>query len=423
MLTLVRIITNEQGQSPERSEFFAMRNKNFKRLSLLLAVMLFSSIFRTTTYAGQGTFTKVTYGSRYYKIYVPSTYDGETEVPLMVMLHGGSQDPDQFAVGTRMNEIAETENFIVLYPDQPATANQNKFWNWFEPAHQHRGSGEPAIIAGMIGEIKNTYNINDNMVYAAGLSAGGAMSVILGVTYPDIIKGVGIVSGLEYKAATNMTGAFMAMSMGGPDPNTQGTLAFNEMSGYATKLMPTIVFHGNSDYVVQKINGNQILSQWAQVNDLLDDGRDNNSINDTPNTTESKTVTGGRSYTVYSYEDGKGNLLMQKYLVDGMGHAWSGGSSLGSYTDSTGPDASRIIWGFLSGNSIDDGETENPGGPGEPENPEVEVAYGTATEHYVAGRLDTSGYLQMGAKYGYIVRFNLYRLVGTNVWTDVNPIG
>ena len=108
MLTLVRIITNEQGQSPERSEFFAMRNKNFKRLSLLLAVMLFSSIFRTTTYAGQGTFTKVTYGSRYYKIYVPSTYDGETEVPLMVMLHGGSQDPDQFAVGTRMNEIAET---------------------------------------------------------------------------------------------------------------------------------------------------------------------------------------------------------------------------------------------------------------------------------------------------------------------------
>jgi poly(3-hydroxybutyrate) depolymerase len=217
-----------------------------------------------------------------------------------------------------MNEVAESENFIVLYPDQPATANQNKFWNWFETAHQHRGS---------------------------------------------------------------------------------------------------------SDYVVQKINGDQVLSQWAQVNDMLDDGRDNNSIDDTPKTTETKTVEGGRSYTVYSYEDGKGNLLMQKYLLTGMGHAWSGGSSLGNYTDSTGPDASRIIWSFLSGNPIDEGEPENPGGPGEPENPDFEVAYGTATEHYVAGRLNTSEYLQMGSKYGYIARFYLYRLDGTNEWTDVNPIG
>lgn len=392
-----------------------MRSKNFKRLSLLLTVMLISSVFHITTYAGQGTFTKVIYGDRFYKIYVPSTYDGETEVPLMVMLHGGDQDPDKFATGTKMNEIAELKNFIVLYPDQPAKANQNKFWNWFEAAHQRRGSGEPAIIAGMIGEVKNNYNIDDNKVYAAGLSAGGAMSVILGATYPDIIKGVGVASGLEYKAATSMSGAFTAMSMGGPDPNTQGILAYNEMAKHTTSPMPTIVFHGNSDYVVQKVNGNQVLSQWAQTNDMLDDGQDNNSIIDTPNTTESKTVEGGRSYTVYSYKDAQGNVLMQKYLVDGMGHAWSGGSSLGNYTDSKGPDASKIIWGFLSGDPIDEGEPEGP------ENPDVEVAYGTATEHYVAGRLDTSGYLEMGTKYGYIAKFYLYRLTGTNKWTDVKP--
>ena len=110
---------------------------------------------------------------------------------------------------------------------------------------------------------------------------------------------------------------------------------------------------------------------------------------------------------------------MQKYLVDGMGHAWSGGSSLGNYTDSKGPDASKIMWGFLSGDSFDDGEPEEPE---EPENPSVEVAYGTATEHYVARRLDTSGYLEMGTKYGYIAKFYLYRLEGTNKWTDVKPI-
>lgn len=403
-----------------------MRSTNFKRLSLLLVVMLFHSVFQITTYAGQGTFTKVTYGDRYYKIYVPSTYDGNTEVPLMVMLHGGDQDPDKFATGTRMNEIAELKNFIVLYPDQPVTANQNKFWNWFEIAHQHRGSGEPAIIAGMIGEVKNTYNIDDSKVYVAGLSAGGAMSAILGATYPDIIKGVGVASGLEYKAATSMSGAFMAMSMGGPNPNTQGTLAYNEMANHSTGIMPTIIFHGNSDYVVQKVNGNQALSQWAQTNDMLDDGQDNNSIDDTPEATEPKTIEGGRSYTIYSYKDTSGTVLMQKYLVDGMGHAWSGGSSLGNYTDSKGPDASKIIWGFLSGDPVEDNsepeEPEEPGEPGEPSDPEVEVVYGTATEHYVARRLDTSGYLEMGAKYGYITRFYLYKLVGSDKWTDVNPL-
>ncbi|MDF2473666.1 MAG: phbZ [Anaerocolumna sp.] len=394
-----------------------MKSNSMKKLSLLLVVMLIISLFPITTYASEGTFTKVTYGSRYYKVYVPSTYDGVTEVPLMVMLHGGLQDPDKFAAGTKMNLLAEEKNFIVIYPDQPDTANSSKCWNWFETAHQHRGSGEPALIVGMINEVKLNYNINDDMVYAAGLSAGGAMSVVLAATYPDVIHGIGVGAGLEYIAATSMMGAFTAMSSGGPNPNTQGVLAYNEMAKSIASLMPVIVFQGTSDYTVNIQNGHQIISQWAQTNDLTDDGEDNNSIDDTADVVQNKSVEGGRTYTRYAYEDAAGNILMEKYLVDGMGHAWSGGSSAGNYTDGTGPDATSIIWSFLTGEIIE--EPEDPEDPGDPGDPTVIVAYGTATEHYVAGRLDVSGYLAMGTKYGYIAKFNLYQLEGTNVWTDI----
>lgn len=394
-----------------------MRRKSMKRLSFLLVVLLIISLFPITTYASGGTFTTVTYGSRDYKIYVPSTYDGTTEVPLMVMLHGGAQDPDQFAAGTRMNQLAEEKNFIVIYPRQPQSANSSKCWNWFETAHQHRGTGEPALIVGMINDVKSNYNINDNMVYAAGISAGGAMSVILAATYPDVIHGIGVQSGLEYIAATSMMGAFTAMSSGGPAPNTQGVTAYNEMAKSIAGLMPVIVFHGTSDYTVNITNGHQILSQWAQTNDLADDGTDNNSIDDVADIVENKSVEGGRTYTRYAYEDASGNILMEKYLVDGMGHAWSGGSTAGNYTDAAGPDATGIIWSFLTGETIV--TPEDP--PTDPGDPTVITVNGTATEHYVAGRLDVNGYLAMGTKYGYIAKFNLYQVEGTNVWTDINP--
>lgn len=321
-----------------------MRNRVKKSLSILLLVVILMMTLATIAYAG--TFISKTYNGKAYKVFVPTGYQSGVATPLVVMLHGCTQDPDQFATGTRMNVVAERENFIVVYPDQPSSANQNKCWNWFETAHQSRGTGEPAHIVGIVNAVKGSYTIDNNKVYVAGLSGGAAMSVIMGATYPDVFAGIGVASGLEYKAATTMNAAWTAMSSGGPDPQTQGNAAYTAMGSYA-KTVPTIVFHGTSDYTVSTTNGNQVISQWAQTNDKASDGSDNNNIDDTADETVQGQVPGGRSYTRYIYKDNRGSSIMEKYLVDSMGHAWSGGDTAGSYTDPKGPDASTLMWEFF----------------------------------------------------------------------------
>ncbi|UOY93349.1 PHB depolymerase family esterase [Ectobacillus sp. JY-23] len=317
-----------------------------KKLKLMvLIVFIFTIVIPSVSAAGS--FTAKTYNSRTYKIYVPSGYQPGTKVPLVVMLHGCTQNPDDFAAGTQMNAVAEANNFLVIYPQQDSTYNANKCWNWFDPNHQSRGSGEPALIAGMVNQVKSQYTVDDNRVYVTGLSAGGAMSVIMGATYPDIFAAIGVGSGLEYKAATTQTAAFTAMSSGGPNPTQQGQAAYTGMGGYK-RVVPTIVFHGSSDTTVAPVNGNQILTQWAQTNDLADDGTDNNSISDTAAQTINGQVPNGRSYTQYIYHDKNGMNVMEKYIVTSMGHAWSGGSSAGSYTDTQGPNASTLMWSFFN---------------------------------------------------------------------------
>ncbi|MBO8164185.1 MAG: PHB depolymerase family esterase [Brevibacillus sp.] len=320
-----------------------MLGRSFWFIVPLIFSLLLSAV--PVTHAA-GTFTSKTYNNRTYKIYVPGGYQQGIAVPLVVMLHGCTQDPDQFAAGTQFNTLAEQENVIVIYPEQPASAHLNKCWHWFDPAHQSRGSGEPALLAGMINQVKSEYTIDDNRVYVAGLSAGAAMSVIMGATYPDIFAAVGVASGLEYKAATSETGAWIAMSNGGPDPVQQGNAAYTAMGSY-NRVVPTIVFHGTSDYTVYPVNGHQVISQWAQTNDRSSDGTDNNNIDDTADETINGQVPGGRNYTKYVYKDQESAVVMEKYMVEGMGHAWSGGSSAGSYTDPQGPNASQIIWDFF----------------------------------------------------------------------------
>ncbi|MGD6846171.1 PHB depolymerase family esterase [Rossellomorea aquimaris] len=301
-----------------------------------------------------GQFLNGSYGGKPYKLYIPEQYDSSRSYPLYVMLHGCTQDASQFSTGTKMNTLADEKGFLVLYPEQTSSSNSNKCWNWFEAAHQSRGSGEPAIIAGMVNSIKNDYSIQSEKIYAAGLSAGAAMSVILGATYPDIFSGIGVGSGLEYKAATSMTGAFTAMSSGGPNPGTQGRLAYQAMGSGASTL-PVIVFHGTSDYTVSPVNGDQVITQWSVTNDLAQNGSEDGWMDDQPDRTENGTVSGGRSYSVNDYEGGDGKVWMKMVKVQSMGHAWSGGSSQGSYTDPQGPDASRMMWEFFDSFSDDIG--------------------------------------------------------------------
>lgn len=330
-----------------------------KRLFIAgMIFMLFLSLGAVSSSAA-GSFTSKTYNGRTYKLYVPSSYQGGAALPLVVMLHGCTQDPDQFAAGTQMNALAETEKFFVLYPEQPSSANSNKCWNWFDTAHQSRGSGEPALIVGMVNQIKSSYSIDADQVFVGGLSAGAAMSVIMGATYPDIFAAISVGAGLEYKAATSVTGAYTAMSSGGPNPIQQGDLAYSAMGDHK-RVVPVILFHGTADYTVAPINAHQILSQWAQTNDRASDGLDNNNIDDTADQTLPGTVSGGRSYTQYIYKDTAGKTVMEKYMIEGMGHAWSGGSTSGSYTDPKGPNATKLSWNFFK-NHPKNGDAPNPG--------------------------------------------------------------
>jgi poly(hydroxyalkanoate) depolymerase family esterase len=272
--------------------------------------------FEARNFAGEA-------GKRGYKLYIPSAYRGQ-DMPLIVMLHGCTQNPDDFAAGTRMNEIAEAEGFLVAYPAQSASANMQKCWNWFSPADQQRGAGEPAIIAGITREITAAFAVKPGRIYAAGLSAGGAMAATLGATYPDLFAAIGVHSGLACGAARDMSSAFTAMRRGG-SPSAEPAIA-----------IPTIVFHGTADHTVNPVNADQVITH-AQ----------------TPGFTETTTEgeANGVRYTRTIQTGPGGKPVTEKWLLHGAGHAWSGGSTAGSFASNTGPDASREMARFFKATS------------------------------------------------------------------------
>jgi poly(hydroxyalkanoate) depolymerase family esterase len=280
------------------------------------------------------------HGSRRYKLFVPSR-DAMKSLPLLVMLHGCLQDPDDFALGTRMNAIAAEQGFVVLYPEQSEAANQTRCWNWFNAANQRRDQGEPSIIAGMTREVIRSHNIDARRVYVAGMSAGGAMAAIMAATYSDLYAAVGIHSGMPYGAAQNFLAAITAMKDG---------------AAIGTRLpstsIPLIVFHGDQDLMVNSRNGEQLVSQWLG---------DSAPIRRQETSTAQAREGNGRAFTRTRYHDGAGRAVAENWLVHDAGHAWSGGGSGGSFADSAGPDASREMVRFFSAIS-QDGATAERGG-------------------------------------------------------------
>ena len=269
-------------------------------------------------------------GTRPYKLYIPTGYAGKA-LPMIVMLHGCTQTPDDFAAGTRMNALAEQRQFFVLYPAQTSTANGSRCWNWFKPSDQQRDKGEPAIIAGMTREVMNRYRVDAGKVYVAGLSAGGAMAAVMGSTYPDLYAAVGVHSGLPVGSAHDVPSAFAAMR--GTTSASSGSTA------PAARASRIIVFHGDRDTTVHQRNGEQVISQSA--------GPDAGSSRSTVSVEQGQ-VPGGHAYTRTVQTDPTGRVTREHWLVHGAGHAWSGGSARGSYTDPKGPDATREMIRFFS---------------------------------------------------------------------------
>lgn len=280
-------------------------------------------------------------GTRLYKLYIPSGYQGQA-MPLMVMLHGCTQNPDDFAEGTRMNAVAEETQCFVVYPAQAQSANSSKCWNWFNAVDQQREQGEPSIIADITREVIRDYQLDADRVYIAGLSAGGAMAIIMGTTYPDLYAAVGVHSGLPYAAAHDLSSAFSAMKGG-----MYGTHRPHKRSADASaQSLPIIVFHGDADTTVHARNGDLLMAQ--NVSDLIP-GRSvpSNWIKPDVIVQEGQVVDGHR-YTRTSHHAEDGQAIAEHWLIHGAGHAWAGGSANGSYTDGKGPDATREMMRFFS---------------------------------------------------------------------------
>ncbi len=309
-------------------------------------------MWQELTYNGTG-------GSRPYFVYTPDTYQVGMAVPLLIMLHGCQQSALDFATGTHMNLLADQHNFIVAYPQQTSIANAGGCWNWFQRSSQQRGQGEPAIIAGIAAAIQQNavqWTIDARRVYVAGLSAGGAMAVIAGATYPDVFAAIGIHSGIEYGAAANQVAALQVMRRGGPDPARQGQEAYAAM-GDAARIMPTIVFHGANDIVVAPTNGDEVVQQWMETDRLASNGAYTADF-EQPASITSGQVPGGYAYTVSTWNDSGGNIVQAYWKVSGLGHAWSGGGPAGGYTDPRGPDASGALYTIFMQHSLFAPETK-----------------------------------------------------------------
>lgn len=264
-----------------------------------------------------------------YRLYEPPRSDPAALLPLVVMLHGCKQDAEDFARGTAMNDLAAREGVLVLYPEQLRKANQMGCWNWFDPRHQKRDGGEPAMIAALVRSVLATHGGDPRRVYVAGLSAGGAMAATLGDLYPDVFAAVGVHSGLPARAAHDVPSAFSAMRRGTPQAAAHGTAA-----------VPTIVFHGTADKTVAPGNADAVLQRQVHAH---------RAAGTTLVPLESPGPHGPRprGATRVQWRDAEGRTVLESWSVAGGPHAWSGGHAGGSFTDPQGPKASEAMLAFF----------------------------------------------------------------------------
>jgi poly(hydroxyalkanoate) depolymerase family esterase len=268
-----------------------------------------------------------------------------------MMLHGCTLNADDMAGISGMNEVAEANRFLVVYPEQTRRANLMKCWNWFLPGHQARDAGEPSILAAVVQQAAAIHPVDQSRIYVAGASAGGAMASILAAIYPDIFAGLAISAGAEFKAATSFFEGLAALKRGGPDPVRQGQLAFEAMrEGLGRnhrRRMPMIVFHGSADELVNPTNAEQAVAQWRETNALLAAENGESALSLTERIVPG-TVPAGYAYQRHIYAEADGSPLLEKWLVQGLGHAWSGSPRAVRYGDPKGPNASREIWRFFA---------------------------------------------------------------------------
>jgi poly(hydroxyalkanoate) depolymerase family esterase len=308
--------------------------------------------FAASSPDGSGTWKESSYtnsyGTRAYALYVPKQVDGSHAVPLLVMLHGCGESASVFAQLTRMNTLADQRGFVVLYPQEDRASNSSLCWNWFSPDNFTRGGGELGIIMGMVDEVRKSIPIDSSRIGVAGFSAGAGLVSDLLACYSDVFSSAVVHSGLEYKAAATLNEAYPAMFVGPTHDLKPTALEAARCTGAGAKIARLLVIQGKNDTTVNPKNADRVVEQFSLVNDLLDDGQENGSQSSTALHSGQGQVPNGHSYQVSTYGGG-GAEHIRKVVVDGMSHAWSGGTQGISFSDSQGPSASQMTVDLLFG--------------------------------------------------------------------------
>ncbi|MER5951813.1 PHB depolymerase family esterase [Streptomyces sp. NPDC001904] len=327
--------------------------ERFRRALVVAATMGMALSFltdRAVAAAGhdeRGTFVSLA-GKVDYEVHLPPQYRAGEKLPVVVALHGcgmtGFADSSMKDL-TRFNQVADAKGFIVVYPSQDPWRNLLRCWNAVQPAHQHRDSGEPSLIAGVTRDVVSKYHADATRVHVAGASSGAGLSVIMAVTYPDV-----------YASAASLAGGEYAFDKVGPDPDAvspvdTAKLAHAEM-GRRARQVPLLIEQGSADTTVPPWMADRLASQWAAVDDLAPDGLLDGDVDDTPDATRRVDAPGSRPYTrtEYTARDG-GQPLIVKYDVEGLAHKWPGGGT-GPYADPLGPDMTSIMWDFFAGRHL-----------------------------------------------------------------------
>jgi poly(hydroxyalkanoate) depolymerase family esterase len=274
-------------------------------------------------------------GSRTFFVYLPPRLRRRTRVPAVLLLHGCTQDATGFAEASRFTAGADRNGFLLVVPQQESHYHVNRCWRWYETAHQHRGAGEPALLAGIVRQVlaeQVRWRIDPRRVYAAGLSAGGAMALVLAATYPDVVAAVGVHSAPAYRSATGAGQALSAMAGQGvpPPPVPERGMA------------PVVVVQGRADTVVAARNGDAVTEQWLASAAAVGDAADRVARSRT-----TRGHTGGRSWTATRWYTARGRKALERWVVDDLGHAWSGGLADAGYSDPAGPRAATLMWQFF----------------------------------------------------------------------------
>ena len=303
-------------------------------------------------------------GTRRWKLWVPREYEASARHPLVVMLHGCTQDPEDLARGTRVTDHADRHSLLVVFPEQPESANPKKCWNWYDPAHQRRDAGEPALIAGITRQVMSAWSVDPQRVYIAGISAGAAMAATVGITYPDVYAAVALHSGIPYGAAGNVMQGVAAMTNGARDTSALARLAVDAM-GPRKRPIPALIVHGANDPIVRPVNAVQTRDAWVAINALA---RGERATPPGPPFDPGRVFdaqAGGLEFRreCHGKQTSGRYCEVETLTVAGLGHAWSGGSKRGTFTDERGPDATVEILRFLLAHPMPTSGAPNAGRP------------------------------------------------------------